>query len=134
MLELMSKETMKLLGSTKLVIDKIKSVKMCQNQNLLKLFQYTVIQQITIINKHLKYCLVLYQINSLVVVTRNNIVWKLARGYCLCYCKTFLLVLDSTECTKIFVTEKCRTLFMSPKSNNIIGQRKTTNKGKHFYP
>ena len=38
MLELMSKETMKLLGSTKLAIDKIKSVKMCQNQNLLKLF------------------------------------------------------------------------------------------------
>ena len=38
MLELMSKETMKLLGSTKLVIDKIKTVKMCQNQNLLKLF------------------------------------------------------------------------------------------------
>ena len=49
------------------------------------------------------------------IVTRNNIVWKLAYGYCLCCCKTFLLVPDSTECTKIFVTEKCSTLFVSPK-------------------
>ena len=47
------------------------------------------------------------------IVTRNNIVSELARGYCLCYCKTFSLVLDSTECTKNFVTEKCSTL--SPK-------------------
>ena len=31
------------------------------------------------------------------IVTRNNIVWKLACGYCLCYCKTFSLVPDSTE-------------------------------------
>ena len=36
------------------------------------------------------------------IVTRNNIVWKLARGYCLCYCKTFSLVPDSTECTNFF--------------------------------
>ena len=50
-----------------------------------------------------------------IIVTRNNIVWKLARGYCLCYCKTFSLVPDSTECTKIFVTEKCSTLLVSPK-------------------
>ena len=49
------------------------------------------------------------------IVTRNNIVWKLACGYCLCYCKTFSLVPDSTECTKIFVTEKCGTLFTPPK-------------------
>ena len=28
------------------------------------------------------------------IVTRNNIVWKLARGYCLCYCKTFSQVPD----------------------------------------
>ena len=48
-------------------------------------------------------------------VTRNNIVWKLARGYCLCSCKTFLLVLDSTECTKKFFTEECRTLFVQSK-------------------
>ena len=37
-----------------------------------------------------------------IIITRNNIVWKLARGYCLCYCKTFSLVPDSTECTKFF--------------------------------
>ena len=50
-----------------------------------------------------------------IIVTRNNIVWKLARDYCLCYCKIFLLVPDSTECTKIFVTKKCSTWFVSPK-------------------
>ena len=49
------------------------------------------------------------------IVTRNSIVWKLTRGYCLCYCKTFLLVPGSTECTNIFVAAKCITLFMSPK-------------------
>ena len=49
------------------------------------------------------------------IITRNNIVWKLARGYCLCYCKTFALVPDSTECTKVFVTKKCSTLFAPPK-------------------
>ena len=53
--------------------------------------------------------------HSLYIVTRNNIVWKIACGYCLCYCKTFSLVPDSTECTKIFVTEKCSTLFGPPK-------------------
>ena len=45
-------------------------------------------------------------------------VWKLARGYCLCYCKSFSLVPDSTECTKIFVAKKCSTLCQL-KSNNI---------------
>ena len=49
------------------------------------------------------------------LVTRNNIVWKLAHGYCLCYCKTFSLVPDSTECTKKFFTEECSTLFAPPK-------------------
>ena len=49
------------------------------------------------------------------IVTRNNIVWKLACGYCLCYCKTFPLVPDSTECTKLFVNEKWSTLLASPK-------------------
>ena len=48
-------------------------------------------------------------------VTRNDIFWKLARGYCLCFCKTFSLLPDSTECTKKFVTKKCSTLFPLPK-------------------
>ena len=30
------------------------------------------------------------------------------------YCKTFLLVPESTECTKVFLS-KCSTLFVSPK-------------------
>ena len=41
---------MKLLGSTKKTLIKIKMEKMCQNMNLLKLFQFTVIQSKTIIN------------------------------------------------------------------------------------
>ena len=52
---------------------------------------------------------------SVIIVTRKKIVWKLARGYCLCYCKTFLLVPDFTGCTKIFVTKKCSPLFVPPK-------------------
>ena len=52
---------------------------------------------------------------SLNIGTRNNIVWKVMGDYCLSYCKTFWLVPDSTECTKIFVTEKCSPLFMTPK-------------------
>ena len=49
------------------------------------------------------------------IVTRNNIVWKLARGYCLCYGKTFSLVPDSTECSKKFFTEEYSTLFVPTK-------------------
>ena len=49
------------------------------------------------------------------IVTRNNIVWKLAPGYCLCFCKTFSLVPGSTDCTKIFFTEECSTIFVLPK-------------------
>ena len=76
------------------------------------------------------------------IVTRNNIVWKLARGYCLCYCKTFSLVPDSTECTKNFLPKSTVHYIISTyntvpmchlKSNNIIGQRKTTNTEKHLY-
>ena len=55
------------------------------------------------------------KVQYLIIVTRNNIVWKLVCGYCLCYCKTFSLVPDSTECTKIFVPEKYSRLIVSPK-------------------
>ena len=57
------------------------------------------------------------------IVTRNNIVWKLARGYCLCYCKTFSLVPDSTECT-IFL-QRSAVHYSYHLKSNIIGQRKT---------
>ena len=70
----------------------------------------------------------------LIIVTRSNIVWKLARGYCLCYCRTFSLVPDSTKCTKIVLLKSAVHCLCHLKSNNIIGQRKTTNKEKHFYP
>ena len=49
------------------------------------------------------------------IVTRNNIVWKLARGYCLCYCKTFSLVPDYAECTKLFTEECSSALLVPPK-------------------
>ena len=59
---------------------------------------------------------------------------KLAGGYCLCYCKTFSLMPDSTECTKFFLP-KCAVHYLYHlKSNNIVSQRKTTNTEKHFYP
>ena len=66
------------------------------------------------------------------IVTRNNLVWKLAHNYYLRYCKTFSLVPDSTVCTKIFVSVVCYLCHL--KSNDIIGQRKTNYKEKHFYP
>ena len=68
------------------------------------------------------------------IVTRNNIVWKLARSYCLCYCKIFSLVPDSTECTKLFLWMSAVHYLYHLISNNVIGQRKTTNTEKHFYP
>ena len=71
---------------------------------------------------------------SLGIVTRNKIVWKLVRGYCLCYRKTFSLLPGSTECTKIFLP-KCAVHYLYHlKSNNIVSQRKTTNTEKQFYP
>ena len=69
-----------------------------------------------------------------IIVTRNNIVWKLAHGYYLCYCKTFSLVPNSTECTKMFLPKRATRYLYRLKSNNIIGRRKTTNTKKHFYP
>ena len=50
-----------------------------------------------------------------IIVARNNVVRKLACGYCVCYCKTFSLVLDSTECTKNYFTEECSILSVPPK-------------------
>ena len=49
------------------------------------------------------------------IVTRNDIVWKLARGYFLCYCKTFLLVPDSAEGTKLFTEERSSALLVTPE-------------------
>ena len=43
-LELLTPETMNLLGSSKKVVDKIKIEKMYPSQNLLRLFQYIVVQ------------------------------------------------------------------------------------------
>ena len=55
------------------------------------------------------------KIFNLNIVTKNNSLETCA-GSCLCQCKTFSLVPDSTESTKSFVTEKCSALFVSPKS------------------
>ena len=62
-----------------------------------------------------------------IIVTRNNIFWKPARGYCLCYCKTFSLVPDPTECTEAFLRKGAVHYLYHLKPNNIIGQRKITN-------
>ena len=66
------------------------------------------------------------------IVTRNNIVWKLACGYYLCYCKTVTLVPDSTERTKKFSPKCAVHNLYHLKSNNIVSQRNTTNTEKHF--
>ena len=50
------------------------------------------------------------------IVTRSNIVWKFERSYCLYYGNTFLLVADSTECSKKFFIEVCSTLFVPLKT------------------
>ena len=65
-LESLSIEKMKLLASAKKDVDKDKDGEDLQNQNLLKSLQYTVIYSITVISKHLKYCLLFYLINNLV--------------------------------------------------------------------
>ena len=68
------------------------------------------------------------------LVTRNNIVSKLTRGYCLYYCKNFSLVPDSTECTNFLLRKSAVHYLYQLKSSNTIGQMKTTNTEKHFYP
>ena len=65
-LELLSLETRNCQEAQKKMLIKVKTKKVYQNQNLLKLFQCLVIQSITIINKHQKYYLLSYQINNLV--------------------------------------------------------------------
>ena len=61
--ELLTPKTMKLLESTKKMQMQIKIVKMYENQNLLKLFQYIVIQS-KMMNIHEKFYLVLLGINN----------------------------------------------------------------------
>ena len=62
-----------------------------------------------------------------VIVKRSNIVCKPACDYCLCYCKTFLLVPVSTECIKSFLAKRAVHYLFNLKPNYIIGQSKTTN-------
>ena len=69
-----------------------------------------------------------------IIATRNNIVWKLARDYCLCYCKIFLYCQTPQSAQKFLCSKSAVHYLCHLKSNDIIGQRKTTNKAKHFYP
>ena len=64
-LKLLTPETMKLLGSKKKMLIEIKIAKMYQNQNLLRLFQYIVIQSKMIVNIQQTFYLVLFRINNL---------------------------------------------------------------------
>ena len=68
-LELLTPETMRLLGSTKKALIKIKTPKTYQNSNLLKLFQFIVIQSKTIMNTHQKLYLLLFQTKK--TISRN---------------------------------------------------------------
>ena len=64
---------------------------------------------------------------------RNNIVWKLACGYCLCYCENFSLVSDSTDGKKVQFLPWCVVHYLYHLRSNIMSQRKATNAEKHFY-
>ena len=76
-------------------------------------------------------------LNSLInciIIKRKYVVWKLASGYCLCYCKTFfLLVLNPTESAKKFSPKSAAHYSYYLNSNNIIGERETTNREKQVY-
>ena len=62
-LELLTPETM---SRKKKILIRIKMVKMFQNQNLLKLFQFNVIQSKIIISIHQKFYILFFQLNNLV--------------------------------------------------------------------
>ena len=64
-LELLSPETTKPLESTKKDVDQDKDGEDVPKLDRAKVFQYTVIYSITIINKHQKIYSALYQINNL---------------------------------------------------------------------
>ena len=63
-LELLSSETMKLLGSSKKDVDQDKDGEDVPKLESAEVIQCIVIQSITIINKHLQYYLLLCQINN----------------------------------------------------------------------
>ena len=68
------------------------------------------------------------------IVRRNNIVWKLGRGYCLCYCKNFSVVKTPQSAQNLFFPKSAVHYLCYLKSSNTIDQRKTTNTEKYFYP
>ena len=72
-LELLTPETMKLLGSTKKTFIKIKTESMYQNQSLLKLFWCIVIQSKTIVNTYEKFYSLLFQTNNSLIKQLINI-------------------------------------------------------------
>ena len=71
-----------------------------------------------------------YSVAGQTIVTRNNSLETCAR-------LLFILLQDFFASVRLHRVHKNhknhKTLFVSLKSNNIIGQRKTTNKEKHFY-
>ena len=58
------------------------------------------------------------------IVTRNNIVWKLARRLLFMLLQDFFASVRPHRVHNFFFTEECSTLFVS---NNVLGQSKTTN-------
>ena len=64
-LELLTPETMRLLGSTKKVVDANKNGKIVLKLESVEVVQFIVIQSKTIINTNQKFYLVLFRINNL---------------------------------------------------------------------
>lgn len=73
-----------------------------------------------------------FSVFNLSLVTRKSLVWKLFHGYSLCYCRTFFLVLDTTECTQKLLPKNTVHYAYYLKLNDIKAQRKTTNIEKSF--
>ena len=69
----------------------------------------------------------------LIIVRRNNIIWKLA-AIIYVLARLFRWCQAPQSAQKFLLPKSVVRYLCHLKSNNIIGQRKTTNKEKHFYP
>ena len=93
-----------------IIVESVNLVQMSQQKIFITMMENNQLLIKKYISKHRAKSFILQE----TIVARNTQSGNLC-GYCLCYPKTFWLVLDSTECTKIFFTEECSILFVPPK-------------------
>ena len=68
------------------------------------------------------------------IVTRNNMVWKLMRRLLFMLLQDFFASAWLHRVHNFFLRKKAVNYLYNLKSSNTIGQRKTANIEKHFYP